>query len=153
MVAFSAQVDDGAGVQALVTFVLGLSPLVIFCIALTKDRLRSHLTPFTNICAGFTIVGIFLWQITDNANLAITFSIFADIAASMPTLLKSYRDPHSEYAFPYLLSVISMVITLLTITHWSYSTYAFPLYMLVINIVLFGFAHVKWRPDKALLPE
>jgi hypothetical protein len=84
-------------------------------------------------------VGILLWQITNDPVLAIVFSIAADILASLPTIRKAYYDPDSEYEYPYLLSAISMVITLLTIKSWAFTTYAFPLYMLVINVVLFGF--------------
>lgn len=152
MVAFVAQVHENAGVQALVTFVLGLSPLIIFCVALTKDKLAPHLTPFTNACAAMTVLGIVLWQATDNANLAIIFSIFADIAASMPTLLKSYHDPDSEYSFPYFLSVVSMAVTLLTIDDWDFSTYGFPLYMLLINVALWALARFTWRPDGKVRP-
>ena len=55
-------------------------------------------------------------------------------------MLKSYRDPSTEYALPYLLSAGSMVITLLTIRDWSFTVYAFPMYMLAVNIVLAIFA-------------
>lgn len=138
MVAFIAQINEGVGAQAIVTFVLGLSPLTIAVLATVKGHLRAHLTPFTFICAAITLGGVFLWQITDNAIFAIICSILADIAASAPTLMKGYRDPKSEYALPYLFSVISMAITLLTITSWNFETYAFPLYMMLINCVLFA---------------
>ena len=148
MVAFIAQVNEGVGAQAIVTFVLGLSPLTIAVLATVKGHLRAHLTPFTYSCAAITLGGVFLWQITDNAIFAIACSILADIAASAPTLLKGYRDPKSEYALPYLLSVISMAITLLTITRWNFETYAFPLYMLLINCLLFAMPLRQVQPKK-----
>ena len=138
MVACAAQVDEGVGAQALVTFALGLGPLVVALVATVRGHLRAHLTPFTLICAAITIGGVFLWQITSNATYAILFSILADIAASLPTLRKSYHDPSSEYPLPYFLSMCSMIITLLTITTWNFESYAFPLYMLIINTLLFS---------------
>jgi len=138
MVAFAAQLNEGVGAQALVTFVLGLGPLTVALLATVRGHLRAHLTPFTFVCAAITLGGIFLWQVTSDATFAIVCSIVADIAASLPTLRKGYKDPSSEYALPYFLSMCSMVITLLTITTWNFQTYAFPLYMLLINCVLFA---------------
>lgn len=137
MVAFAAQLTGGVGAQALVTFVLGLGPLVVALLATVRGHLRAHLTPFTFACAAITLGGIFLWQATSNPTLAIACSIAADFAASLPTLRKGYHDPGSEYALPYFLSMCSMVITLLTITTWNFETYAFPIYMLCINTLLF----------------
>jgi len=137
MVAFAAQLTEGVGAQALVTFALGLGPLIVALLATLRGHLRAHLTPFTFACAAITLGGIFLWQATSNATFAIICSIIADIAASLPTLRKGYHDPDSEYALPYFLSICSMIITLLTITTWNFETYAFPLYMLFINCLLF----------------
>ncbi len=145
MIAFLAQLQSGPTAQALVTFVLGLSPLVIFAIAMSKGHGRGHFTPFTISCAAIAVIGIVLWRVTANPELAISFAIAADICASLPTLRKAYHDPESEYAFPYLLSVVSMAITLGTITDWSFTVYAFPLYMLCINVALYGVARFRVR--------
>jgi len=145
MIAFLAQLQNGPTAQSLVTFVLGLSPLVIFAIAMGKDRGRGHFTPFTISCGVIALIGIVLWQLTTNPELAIAFAIAADICASLPTLRKAYHDPESEYAFPYLLSSVSMLITLATITNWSFTVYAFPLYMMSINVVLYGVSRFRVR--------
>lgn len=145
MIAFAAQMQDGVGVQALVTFVLGLSPLLIFVLAIIKNPLSTHLTPFTLSCAAIALAGIVLWQVTNNAELAIWFSIIADAVAGFPTLVKAYFDPSSEYSQPYLLSIISMGILLLTIDTWTFAVAAFPIYMLVSNIYLLAFATLPIR--------
>lgn len=145
MIAFAAQIQEGVGMPALATFVLGVSPLVIFGIAVAKNPIAGYLTPFTLGCAACAVLGIILWRITDNAQLAIVFSIVADIFASLPTLLKAYHDPSSEYGRPYMLSIISMLIILGTIQSWTFAAYAFPAYMLCINVVLLTFATVPLR--------
>jgi hypothetical protein len=72
--------------------------------------------------------------------LAIAFCILADLLATLPTLRKAYGAPNSEYAPPYLLSVLAMLITLGTVVDGGFTAHGFPLYMLSINVVLFAFA-------------
>lgn len=145
MIAFFAQMQAGFSAQLAVTLALGVSPLVIFAITVARSGIKKHLTPFSVSCGIVALMGIVLWKITNQPEIAICFSILADIFASLPTLVKSYKDPSSEYALPYLLSIGSMIITLLTIKDWSFLIYAFPLYMLCINIALYIFAAVPLR--------
>lgn len=140
LIAFFAQLQNGLSTQAGVLLALATTPLIISAIALIKYRSREHFTPFSITCGGLALLGIVLWQITDIPELAIVFSIVADIFATLPTLQKAYHDPASEYAWPYMLSMISMVIALLAIREWSFLVYAFPLYMLCINMACFSFA-------------
>jgi hypothetical protein len=65
---------------------------------------------------------------------ALLFSIAADIFSSVPTIIKSFKDPDSERALPYLLSLLSMIATMAAIPHWTLAAYAFPLYILLINL-------------------
>jgi len=145
IIAFFAQLSHGFSAQSLVLLTLGISPLVICVITLSKYNTREHFTPFSISCAALALVGIFLWQITAVTEVAIVFSILADIFATLPTLHKAYKDPSSEYSFPYLLSVVSMVIALLAVQDWVFTEYAFPLYMLGVNIILFAFAILPLR--------
>jgi hypothetical protein len=139
MIAVAAQIDQ-AGPEVAVTFVLGVGPLVVAAVAFCTDRSASRLTPFTLGCAGASFVGIALWRITAMPALAIAFCILADLLATLPTLRKAYSAPESEYAPPYLLSVLAMLFTLGTVEHGGFIAYGFPVYMLIVNVTLFAFA-------------
>jgi hypothetical protein len=158
MIAVAAQYGDRPGPEVAVTFVLGLGPLVVTAVGFCTDRSASKLTPFTLSCAAASLVGILLWQITAVPALAIAFCIVADLLATLPTLQKAYRDPDSEYAPPYLLSVLAMLITVGTVAHGDFIAYGFPLYMLVVNVTLFAFAAlplariVRWATVPRLRP-
>lgn len=140
MIAVAAQIDLRPGPEVAVTAVLGIGPLVVAVVAFHTDRSASRLTPFTLGCAAASIVGIVLWQLTAMPELAIAFCIFADLLATLPTLRKAYGAPDSEYAPPYLLSVLAMLITLGTVEDGGFTAYGFPLYMLSINVILFAYA-------------
>jgi hypothetical protein len=145
LIAFFAQLQYGLRPQSFVLLALAASPLVISVLALATHNARQHFTPFALLCGAAALVGIVLWQVTAIPELAIAFSIIADIFATLPTLRKAYRKPSSEYAWPYCMSVISMAITLLTIKNWVFAIYAFPLYMMCVNIVLCSFALFPFR--------
>jgi hypothetical protein len=140
LITFFASLQYGFQPQSLVLLAMAASPLAVSALALLLHRSREHFTPFALLCGALALVGIVLWQITSIPELAIMFSIVADIFATLPTLEKAYHRPASEYAWPYFMSIISMAITLLTVQTWVFAVYAFPLYMLLVNIVLFAFA-------------
>lgn len=145
LIAFLAQLQDGLTPQAGVLLALAVSPLVISALAVVRNGLRQHLTPFSITCGVLALAGIVLWQMTSIPELAIIFAIVADIFATLPTLQKAYRNPASEYAMPYMLSAGSMCIALLAIQQWTFLVYAFPLYMLLVNLTLFTFAAFPLR--------
>ena len=140
MIAFLAQLTGGAGEEALVTFVLGVTPLVVCVLALVTGRADSGRAGLSAGCAVIAVAGIVLWQLTSNPVLAVLFCIIADLFASLPTLVKAYVDPSSEYPLPYLMSATAMAVTLLTIRDWSFVVYGFPLYMMLINVAIFSVA-------------
>jgi hypothetical protein len=136
LVAFAAQIQTSIEPTAWVSLALGLGPLLIFAVSIGRGS-RWRIGPFDILCGMSALVGIVLWQITTDASLALAFGIIADLLGGIPTLRKSYQAPSSEKAFPYFLSILSMVVTLLTLKNWSFLNYGFPLYILLINLVLF----------------
>lgn len=136
LVAFLAQLRGSMQPTAWVTLALSVGPLAIFVIALVKHR-QWKIGRFDIWCGACALLGIVLWQTTNQPLLALIFGILADILGGIPTVRKAYLVPHTERARPYLLTMISMVITLLTIHDWRFITYAFPVYIFLINLVIF----------------
>jgi steroid 5-alpha reductase family enzyme len=143
IIAFIAQVHEKVGFSAIATLALGVSPCVIFVIAVIKKNYDARLNPWTIGCTVSAVVGIVLWRLTDNANIAICFSIITDISASVPTLIKAYERPTSEDGIAYFISMLSLLVVLLTIKEWRFVDFAFPLYMLLINATLLFFSKVS----------
>lgn len=142
LIAFAAQISKGFNVDSLMTLTLSLGPLVIFLAAFAKHRRSWIFTRSAAICAIFAMLGIVLWQITDDPILATLFSIFADISASTPTVIKAYKKPNTECAVAYLISMGSMVLTLLTVTDWTFTNYGFTVYIFMINFVIWSAIHL-----------
>jgi len=137
-IAFSAQIEQGVGMQSFLAFATGLFALAIFVASFLNKKAYWRMTLFDLICGGLSILGLFLWYITKNGNVAIIFSLSADFLAALPTIVKSFKFPETESAYPWLLVSISGLLTLLTIQRWTFADYSFPVYGFLINLIIFA---------------
>lgn len=142
-VAFAAQITQGVGVQSLMTLSVALFPLSIFVAAFLNKKAFWKIQPFDLMCGSLSLLGLVLWSVTKVGNIAILFSIFADGLAALPTIIKAFRHPETEAALPWLGSVASGILTLITIKTWNFETFGFPLYYTIAMFSIFFFAQTK----------
>lgn len=148
LVAGIAQLQYGATPAVWATFALSIGPLAIFVASIRVRAAHWRIGPFDIACGAFAAAGILLWQITSDPLVALIFGILADIAGGIPTIRKAYRAPHTEQAVPYIMSAISMVLTLGTVQHWTFLNYGFPLYIFGINVLIASIAIIRGRTLK-----
>ena len=137
-IAFSAELSLGVGLQSLMTFMVGFGPLMVFIASFVNRKSVWRLTAFDFICGGLSVLGLVLWLLTEQGNIAIALSIVADGLAAVPTLVKSYKAPGTESSTVFLLGGVSAAITLTTIDYWTFAHWGFPLYILIINGIFYG---------------
>src|SRR3989344_4087709 len=92
-VAFAAELHEGVGLQALMTFVVGFSPLLIFLASFVNKKAYWKITRFDIICGGLSLLGLSLWLITKEGSAAIAFAIAGDSFAGIPTFRKAFSHP------------------------------------------------------------
>lgn len=156
LIAFCVQMVRSPGPEAWVTLAIGLSPLAVCVAAIVKHGAhRTKLTPLDKWCAALAALGIVLWVVSRNPLIALLLSIAAEFISDIPTIVKSYRAPHTEHALTYFMSALSMAITLLTITTWQLTNWLFIAAILAVNItialtiVLFSRIQLSWRTPPA----
>jgi len=115
---------------------VGFWPLMIFIGSFFNKKSEWKITKFDIICGILSVLGIILWIITKNGNMAIIFSIIADTLAAFPTIKKSFFYPDSENIWIYFSGIIYAVIVLLTVKDWNFATFGFPLYIFLLNITI-----------------
>jgi len=136
LVAFAAELSEGAGIQSLATFITGFVPLLVFGASFVNRHSGWALTRFDFFCGALSLLGLGLWYVTRDGNIAIVFAIFADEAAAIPTLLKSYRDPQSENDLVYSLGLVNAGIAVLAAPEWDFKYLGFPVYLFGMQVVL-----------------
>ena len=137
MIAFSAQLSQGVGLQALATFMTGFVPLLVFLASFINKKSYWKLTKFDLMCGSMSLCGLALWHITKSGNMAILFSILADLLAGIPTLKKSFTNPESENWVASLFWLINISLAMLTFKTWTFAYYAFPLYIFLFDLTSF----------------
>lgn len=142
LVAFSAELSQGVGLQSLMTFMVGFGPLLVV-IASFIGKGKWQIVRFDLACGGLSFLGLLLWLLTREGNIAIAFSILSDGLAATPTVIKSYHSPESESWGVFLGGALNAIITLLTIQHWTIASAGFPTYILIICSILFLLIRLK----------
>ena len=137
LIAFIAELKHGVGIQALMTFIVGFNPLLVFIASFVNKKSEWKLGRLDMLCGALSLVGLVLWFISKNPNVAILFSILSDGLAGIPPIVKSYHFPETENYYGYLAPAISALITLATISVWNFAHYGFPIYIFFICTLLF----------------
>ena len=142
-IAFAAQIKQGVGLESLMTFSTGFLPLTTFIASFVNKKAEWKITKFDLVCGALSILGLVLWLITKVGNIAITFSILADALAAIPTLVKAYRYPDTELAWPWIATVFGVVLTLLTINRLTFANSGFIIYILIVNTLIFSLVQFR----------
>lgn len=140
MIVFAAQRAQGVDALSWTTLAMAVTSfLIVLASYLDKDaywKTERH----DYYLAGAAIFGIILWALTDNPNLAIAFSLLADLFAGLPTLIKTYKHPETESWRSYVIYTVGYGITLLAIQTISFENFAFVFYLFILNGLLAFFA-------------
>lgn len=140
MIIFVAQRAQGVGGLSWASFAAGLTPVLVFLASFLNKKAYWKTEPSDYYLMAAALVGIILWALTDNANLAILFSLLADLLAGLPTLLKSYRHPQTESWIAYAISTLGFGLGVLAIPAFTFEHYAFISYLFILNGLLAVFA-------------
>lgn len=130
------QLKAGAGLSVLPVFIAGLGPLVVLIVSLVKKNGYWKLTRFDLICGLFSLISLIIYIITKNIGISILFAILSDGLAAFPTIIKSWKFPHTETGITYFSGVVNNIIGLLVIKNWNFPIYSFGIYFIIVNLII-----------------
>lgn len=133
MVIFVAQRAQGVESVSWASFAAGFTPLLVVVASFFNKKAYWKSEPRDYYLMAAAIVGIMLWAITHQPNLALLFSLLADVLASIPTLIKTYRHPHSESWIAYAVSALGFGISLLSVQTYRFENTPFVAYVFLLN--------------------
>lgn len=136
LIIFVAQRVQGVEGQSWVSFVSGLNPLLIVAASILNKQAYWKTERRDYVLMAAAIVGIVLWALTDNPNLALLFALLADLLAAVPTLIKAYTHPSSESWLAYAISAVGFGISVLAIHSITFENTAFVVYVFLLNLAL-----------------
>ena len=136
LIGASAAFASGVTWAALPVFMAGFMPLLVLIASFVNRNAYWKLGTFDYVCGLLSLLALILWYITNDATIAIIFAIASDFAASVPTVIKCWKQPETETASGYTASWFNNAMSFLVITHWTFANYAFPLYLVFMNTAL-----------------
>lgn len=137
IVAFFAQISQGVGVQAWMTLSVGVFPLSVFFASFINKKAFWKIDTRDIICGVLAVFGLLLWYLTKEANMALVFSLIAEGSAALPTIIKSYYFPQTEKGWPWFISLLCGVLTIMSITTWNFATVAYPVFYTFEMLIVF----------------
>jgi len=135
-IALAAQIQSGASWSVVVVFFVTLNTLIITVLALSGFGYRAYgkIDALSFVLAIVAIVG---WFKTGDPVLAIWFTIIADFFASVPTVVKTARDPRSEQSMAWGLVTAAAILGGLSTDRMDAANVAFPAYLVLMNGTIF----------------
>lgn len=144
VIALAAQVDSGASWSVVFMIFVTLGTLSITVLALCGYGYRKYgrIDALSLVLAVAAIVG---WQVTGNPLLAIWLAIAADFFASVPTVVKTAREPYSEELKAWGLITVAAIFGAISTERLDVANLAMPVYLIGINGLIFSLAYFGRR--------
>ncbi|HWQ07859.1 MAG TPA: hypothetical protein VN436_02085 [Holophaga sp.] len=133
MIIFVAQRAQGVAGVSWVSFVAGFTPLLVVAASFFNAKAYWKSEPRDYGLMAAAVLGLVLWALTDTPNLALLFSLLADMLASVPTVIKAYRHPRSESWVAYAISTLGFGISLLSVRAFDIGNATFVAYVFILN--------------------
>lgn len=105
--------------------------LIIFLLTIRKGM--GGWSRLDIICLIIALLGIASWKITNNAFIALCSAILADFTGCIPSLIKTYKYPHTEVWTFFTFATISSALNLAASTSWTFQEIAYSLYLTIIG--------------------
>jgi len=136
LIGTAAALVNGVEWAVLPVFMSGFGPLLVFVASFVNKKSYWKLEKFDYLCGLLSVFALVFWGVTKMSEVAIIFAIASDGFAAIPTLVKSYRYPETENAWPFAAGLFSSLTSFAAIKIWNFSALAFPVYLVVINIAI-----------------
>ncbi|MCF7834353.1 MAG: hypothetical protein K9L98_03465 [Candidatus Pacebacteria bacterium] len=139
LIAFFAQLAEGASWSLLATGVDCIAIIIIFILSLKYGvGGATKLDIFAIVGAG---VGLIIWYLTKEPLLALLITIAIDICAALPTIIKTYKKPHTETLSAYVLCAVGGLLSAFSVGELNFSLLVFPIWIFILNysIVISGY--------------
>lgn len=130
------QIKAGAGLSMLPIFIAGFGSLMTIVAAILVKNGFWKINTFDIIYGLFSVTALVLYVLIHNLGISIFFAILSDALAFIPTYVKTWKFPETEYHSTYSIPILTNLIGLLIIKEWSFTIYSFGIYFVIANTIM-----------------
>ncbi len=142
-IAMAAQFSAGASWSVVLLVVITVNTAVVTVLALTGYGYHAY-GRTDIVCFVLALIAVAAWQATKDPIVAIGFAIFADLFASVPTLVKALIEPASESLLGWWIIMFASLASVLSANIINAPNLAYPVYMVFIDATTLGALYVGW---------
>lgn len=125
------QLRGGAGYATWVTAAAGM--LCGGVILLSFKDASKVITNHDLLVAALSLIAIGFWWFVDQPVISMIFVILADGLAFIPTVRKSWHNPHSETMSLYAINTVRFFLVLIAVENYTFLSSVWPLFWLWMN--------------------
>jgi len=129
LAALTAEMVSGHTSGTIIAGTVGAS--IVAILALIKGD--KGWTKLDRFCLSSAVVGIVLWQLTNNENVGLIITLVVMLIATSATLRSAWKNPADENLLAWLLYVSGCVFGLLSVSQLTISTAAQPIVFTLID--------------------
>jgi hypothetical protein len=119
-------VASGARVTVLLPLVYLLGEMVVFVLSLKRGV--GGTSKLDIVCLIGALLGIAGWAITNNPHVALYLGIAASLCGFIPTIKKTYHEPHTENALSWGMAAVAASLNLLAVPRLELYLIIYPIY-------------------------
>ena len=131
-IVFALQITNHAGAGSYTTLTSALICFLVISISLKKD-IKNDITRSDKIFLTLALTSLAVWLVAKQAILSAILATTTDLLAFIPTIRKSWNDPHSETISTYYLNTLRFVLVLYALNQYTVITSLYPISWLFIN--------------------
>lgn len=150
LVTLLSQHKLGGGIVLLYTAMQIVLSFSVFLVSFKNKKAYWKLTKYDFMFGTVSFTGIVILIFTKQPMAALILGIMSDFFASIPTIIKCYTHPQTEYWKTYFFGICSSLIAVLTVEKWVFIEYSFAFYVMLINMVFVGLILMPRQPKKAI---
>ena len=133
-----------AGISGSATVYCGA--VTVLAVRVSGPRLRA----LDITCGLLGLVAIVAWQVTQDPRVALAIAIAGDSVLTVPTLVKTVRDPSSELGSRYLIAAGAALLGATSAVRLDFLSLGWPVYLAVCNATI-GVIALRPRPPAGTL--
>lgn len=130
---FALQVLGHGGAGTYTTLATAILCTVIFLLGLRNGK--KDITKFDTIIFVITLIATGIWIFAKQPVISTLLIVTINTLANIPTIRKSWKDPHSETLFTWEMGAVRNFLGLVALSNYSILTWLYPVTNLLINII------------------
>lgn len=144
VIAMAAQFSAGASWSVVLLIAMTFNTSLVLILAFSGYGYKKY-GIVDWICLALALCAIALWQVTKEPVLAIALAASADFIAAIPTIIKTYKEPHSESASSWLIIIVAAALSLIASTKFDAANMIYPIYVIIGSSIVAGLAFFGQR--------